>query len=78
MVTVVSACFTFAGIVLLAVVPPTAINGLVVALMVLGDALDSADGQLARLRGGGSTVGEWLDHVIDCARERPACTWQCS
>ena len=32
---------------------------------MLGYALDSADGQLARLRGGGSLTGEWLDHVID-------------
>jgi phosphatidylglycerophosphate synthase len=35
---------------------------------VLGYALDSADGQLARLRGGGSLLGEWLDHMIDSAK----------
>ena len=34
----------------------------------LGYALDAADGQLARLRGGGSMVGEWLDHMIDSAK----------
>jgi len=28
--------------------------------------VDSADGQLARLRGGGSRSGEWLDHTVDC------------
>ena len=28
-------------------------------------ALDSADGQLARLQGGGSLRGEWLDHFLD-------------
>ena len=32
-------------------------------LLMLGYALDSADGQLARLRHGGSKAGEWLDHV---------------
>jgi phosphatidylglycerophosphate synthase len=37
----------------------------VTVLLVLGYGLDSADGQLARLRGGGSPLGEWLDHMID-------------
>ncbi|MRK00708.1 CDP-alcohol phosphatidyltransferase [Aeromicrobium sp. S22] len=37
-------------------------------LLQLGFALDSADGQLARLRGTGSPAGEWLDHVVDSAR----------
>jgi phosphatidylglycerophosphate synthase len=37
-------------------------------LLQLGFAFDSADGQLARLRGGGSPAGEWLDHVVDSAR----------
>jgi phosphatidylglycerophosphate synthase len=36
--------------------------------MAFGFALDAADGQLARLRGGGSAAGEWLDHVIDCVK----------
>lgn len=35
---------------------------------IIGYALDSADGQVARLRGGGSLVGEWLDHMIDCLK----------
>lgn len=30
--------------------------------------LDSADGQLARLRGGGSALGEFLDHSLDAAK----------
>ncbi len=68
-VTVVSAVLTFAGIAVLALVPPTAATGVVVALLlVLGYALDSADGQLARLRGGGSRTGEWLDHMIDATK----------
>ncbi|GAB3819333.1 CDP-alcohol phosphatidyltransferase family protein [Kribbella italica] len=57
------------GIVLLATIAPSLPLALVVtALLVLGYALDSADGQLARLRGGGSPVGEWLDHMIDCVK----------
>lgn len=39
------------------------------ALMLLvGYALDSADGQLARLTGASSAQGEWLDHVVDAFR----------
>ena len=37
-------------------------------LLVLGFALDSADGQVARLTGRGSAAGEWLDHVVDAAK----------
>ncbi|SEP61925.1 CDP-alcohol phosphatidyltransferase family protein [Microlunatus flavus] len=65
-VTALSAVATFAGIVLLALAPATWATGIGVALLlVLGYALDSADGQLARLRGGGSLLGEWLDHTVD-------------
>ncbi|GAA2107800.1 CDP-alcohol phosphatidyltransferase family protein [Microlunatus panaciterrae] len=68
-VTAVSALFTFSAIAELAIFKPTLWTGLLVCLgLVLGYALDSADGQLARLRGGGSTVGEWLDHIIDSAK----------
>lgn len=68
-VTVTSAVCTFTGIVVLAVARPEPLTGVVVALLlVLGYALDSADGQLARLRGGGSLTGEWLDHMVDCAK----------
>ena len=41
---------------------------LVAALLVAVYALDSADGQLARLRGGGSAAGEWLDHMVDALK----------
>lgn len=62
----ISAVFTAAGILLLAVVPASVRLGIVVwLLLAIGYALDSADGQVARLRGGGSVSGEWLDHVID-------------
>ena len=68
-VTAASGVATGAGIACLALLPPAWWSGLVVgALLVLGYALDAADGQLARLRGGGSTVGEWLDHVVDAAK----------
>lgn len=66
-VTGVSALFTFSAIAGIALLPPTPASGLACALgLVIGYALDSADGQLARLRGGGSPAGEWLDHVVDC------------
>lgn len=65
-VTLISALFTFAGIGLVALIPPSLPMALTVTLaLVLGYALDAADGQLARLRGGGTLTGEWLDHVID-------------
>lgn len=64
--TAFSAVLTFTGIALLATVPMSWWSGIVIALLLaLGYAWDSADGQLARLRGGGSLSGEWLDHFID-------------
>ncbi len=69
-VTAVSAVATFAGIAAIALAPAGAWwwGAVVAALLVLGYALDAADGQLARLRGGGSVAGEWLDHVVDAAK----------
>jgi phosphatidylglycerophosphate synthase len=68
-VTVISACFTFLGVVLIATVPASLPLGVVVwLLLAIGYAWDSADGQVARLRGGGSPAGEWLDHVIDSGK----------
>jgi len=68
-VTALSGLSSFAAIVVLALWPPTIGTGIIVAIgLVLGYALDSADGQLARLRGGGSRSGEWLDHMIDAAK----------
>ena len=68
-VSVISAAFTFTGIVLLATVPPSIWLGIGVwLLLALGYAWDSADGQVARLRGGGSLAGEWLDHIFDSAK----------
>ncbi|MER5987742.1 CDP-alcohol phosphatidyltransferase family protein [Streptomyces sp. NPDC001787] len=68
-VTLVSALFTFAAISSLALAPPSWGLGLAVcAGLVTGFAFDSADGQLARLTGRGGPDGEWLDHVVDCAK----------
>lgn len=65
-ISLISAAFTFTAIALLAMATPGVGIGLSIALLlVLGYALDSADGQVARLRGGGSLAGEWLDHVLD-------------
>ncbi|MCU1548157.1 MAG: Phosphatidylglycerophosphate synthase [Arthrobacter sp.] len=68
-VTAISAVFTFAGIALLVLFPPSAALGISVALcLVTGYALDSADGQVARMQGSGSPAGEWLDHVVDAIK----------
>ncbi|MEU6138424.1 CDP-alcohol phosphatidyltransferase family protein [Nocardioides sp. NPDC047086] len=66
-VTAVSATLSAAGLAVLALVEPHWWTGILVAvLLAAGYVLDSSDGQLARLRGGGSRSGEWLDHTIDC------------
>lgn len=68
-VTLVSAAFTFASIAAVALMEPSWWLGvLVYAGLVVGFAFDSADGQLARLTGRGGPDGEWLDHVVDCAK----------
>lgn len=68
-VTAVSALFTFTAIALLCLVPASLGLGILIAvLLALGYAWDSADGQLARLRGGGSVAGEWLDHFVDAIK----------
>jgi phosphatidylglycerophosphate synthase len=68
-VTGISAAFSATGIALLALVAPSwPMGAAVAACLVFGYALDSADGQLARLRGGGSPAGEWLDHMVDAVK----------
>jgi phosphatidylglycerophosphate synthase len=68
-VTALSAAFTYCGIALLALVAPSTAWAIVIALLLmLGYALDSADGQVARLTGLGRPSGEWLDHVIDMGK----------
>ncbi|MGW1466741.1 CDP-alcohol phosphatidyltransferase family protein [Streptomyces sp. NPDC002308] len=68
-VTLVSAAFTFSALAALALAGPSwTLGALVWAGLVVGFAFDSADGQLARLTGRGGPDGEWLDHVVDCAK----------
>jgi phosphatidylglycerophosphate synthase len=68
-VTALSALITYSGIAVLAFVEPGVATALLVGLLLLlGYALDSADGQLARLTRLGSPSGEWLDHVIDMGK----------
>ncbi|TXK17728.1 CDP-alcohol phosphatidyltransferase family protein [Homoserinibacter sp. GY 40078] len=68
-VTAASAALTTGALVVIALVEPVWWLGFVVAgLLVLGYAFDAADGQLARLRGGGSRAGEWLDHMVDVTK----------
>jgi phosphatidylglycerophosphate synthase len=68
-VTAMAGLVTAAAVVLIASVRPSLwLGATVAALLVLGFALDAADGQLARLLGQGSPAGEWLDHVIDAGK----------
>lgn len=68
-VTLISAIATSAGLVLLVLAPVSVATGIgVAALLVVGFALDSADGQVARLTGASSPAGEWLDHVVDAGK----------
>jgi phosphatidylglycerophosphate synthase len=69
LVTAISAAFTFGGIAVIALMPPSVPMAVAVtACLLLGYGLDAADGQLARLRGGGSPAGEWLDHMVDATK----------
>jgi phosphatidylglycerophosphate synthase len=68
-VTGISAVFTATGIALLALAHPGWGTGILVSLfLAVGYSFDAADGQLARLRGGGSPAGEWLDHMVDALK----------
>lgn len=67
-VTGLSALSSLSAIAVLILRSPTVLTGCVAAaLLALGFALDSADGQLARLHGSGGPPGEWLDHLVDCS-----------
>jgi hypothetical protein len=68
-VTLLSAAASATGIAALATITPSwPLAGAVYAALAVGFALDSADGQLARLLDAGGPAGEWLDHVVDCAK----------
>lgn len=65
-VTFISAGFSAVSIAAIALAQPSWWVGVLIAVgLLVGYAFDSADGQLARLRGGGTPAGEWLDHVVD-------------
>jgi phosphatidylglycerophosphate synthase len=67
--TAISATLSAAALILVAAVRPSPLLGLLVAVLLAGGyVLDSVDGQLARLRGGGSLSGEMLDHTVDCVK----------
>lgn len=69
-VTGLSMVASLAAMLVLCLVSPSPLLGVVIGLlMLLGYALDSADGQLARLQGRSGPAGEWLDHVSDQARQ---------
>lgn len=69
-VTGLSLVLSVVAMAVLVAVPVHPITGVVVSLlMALGYALDSADGQLARLQGSGGPAGEWFDHVTDQFRQ---------
>jgi phosphatidylglycerophosphate synthase len=68
-VTAISAVWTFAGVALLVLFPPSWALGVSVTLcLLIGYAFDSADGQVSRLQGSSSPAGEWLDHMVDSVK----------
>lgn len=68
-VTAISALSSAAGVAVLLFAAPGPLAGVAAALLfALGYALDSADGQVARVTGASSPSGEWLDHVVDAIR----------
>lgn len=69
-VTLLSSAVSAVGIATIALGPPVPVTAVVAsAAMLLGYALDSADGQLARLVGSSGPSGEYLDHVADALRQ---------
>jgi phosphatidylglycerophosphate synthase len=67
--SVISGLMSGSAIALIAIARPSVWVGLLIGvLLVAGYVMDSVDGQLARLQGGGSKAGEWLDHTIDCVK----------
>lgn len=68
-VTLLSGLATASGIVCIALFTPGLSAALVITLLlVVGYALDSADGQVARLMGRSTLAGEWLDHFFDALK----------
>lgn len=68
-VSLLSAVVTVGALAFVIARPATVGVGFVAALLLIfGFALDSADGQVARITGASSPAGEWLDHIIDSGK----------
>lgn len=67
--TVLGGIISYAALTVLWFAPLSPTIGVAAGLaLVVSYAIDSADGQLSRLRRTPSALGEWLDHVIDAGR----------
>jgi phosphatidylglycerophosphate synthase len=65
-VTLLGLGFSLAAMGLIVAAPGALLTALVLGpVLAVSFALDSADGQLARLQGSGGPAGEWLDHMVD-------------
>jgi phosphatidylglycerophosphate synthase len=65
-VTLLGLVFSLTAIGLIVATPASLLTAVLLGpLLVVSFALDSADGQLARLQGSGGPAGEWLDHMVD-------------
>ena len=68
-VTAFSSVLSLIGILILLFAEPSWFSALGIAIFfALGYAMDSADGQVARVTQTSSPAGEWLDHVVDAIR----------
>lgn len=68
-ITWISLALSAAAFAMLILAPRTGwMSALIAGLLAAAFVFDSADGQTARLAGGGSPSGEWLDHVVDSLR----------
>lgn len=67
--TVLSGVLTLPTLLAIALVRPSwPTSILITAVLLVGYTFDSADGQLARLRGSGSLAGEYFDHCVDAVK----------
>ena len=66
-ITLISAAITYASFIYMVTLGYRTLtaSAIGVALLLVGYALDSADGQLARLAQKQTVAGEWLDHTAD-------------
>lgn len=65
-VTVLGLAFSLLAVALIVAAPSAPLSAVLLGpALVVSFALDSADGQLARLQGSGGPAGEWLDHMVD-------------